>query len=155
MSWKIFETNDPELAHLCSQKLNRQIAYLATIKKNGAPRLHPITPFIGYGMLFMFTEPSSPKIMDLRRDGRYTIHCSVSGDGPLVEVQVCGKAKEIVDPDTRQLAESIANSPVVIDSYVLFEFVVNSVLAIEYDDNRKPIVRRWDGEKQAVASQEC
>jgi hypothetical protein len=33
MRWKTFEASAPELAGQCSQKLNRQISYLATIKK--------------------------------------------------------------------------------------------------------------------------
>jgi hypothetical protein len=127
MSWKTFERSTPELAGLCSQRLNRQISYLATIKKDGAPRLQPITPFIGHGMLFMFTEPSPPKIKDLQQDSRYALHCSVNGDRPLVEVQVCGKGNEIIDPGARQFTEHIANSPVVIASYVLFDFYVSHV----------------------------
>ena len=61
------------MAALGFERLNRKVAYLATIKKDGSPRLHPVTPFIGNGMLFVFTEPSSPKIGDLRRDGRYAL----------------------------------------------------------------------------------
>jgi hypothetical protein len=76
----------------------------------------------------------------------------VSEDSPLVEVQVSGKAKEIVDPGAHQLAERIANSPVVIASYVLFEFQVSHVLVVEYDHNQRPIVRRWKGE--SISNQE-
>ena len=92
MSWKAFEIASPELASLGFEKLNRKIAYLAMIKKDGSPRLHPITPFIGNGMLFMFTEPSSPKIQVLRQDGRYALHCSVSREGPFIEFLVSGNA---------------------------------------------------------------
>jgi hypothetical protein len=146
MSRKTFEGSVPELAGLCSQRLNGQISYLATIKQNGSPRLHPITPFIGNGMLFMFTEPSSPKIRDLQQDSRYAIHHSSIGDRPLVEVQVCGKAKAIVDPGTRQLSEHVANSSVVTASYALFEFQVSNFLVVEYDQEQKPIVCRWKSE---------
>lgn len=144
MSWSIFEENSPELARLAYEKLNRKIAYLATLKKDGAPRLHPVTPFIGSGMLFIFTEPSSPKIRDLRRDGRYAMHCTVDRQGPLVEILVSGEAVVISDPFVRERAESIAASPVVIDSYVLFEFQVKSVLVVAYDEERKPVVHRWN-----------
>ena len=124
MSWKVFEEHSPELARLGYEKLNRKIAYLATLKKDGAPRLHPVRPFIGNGMLFIFTEPSSPKIQDLSRDGRYAMHCTVGGEGPLIEILVSGEAVVISNPRVREQAESIAASPVVIDSYVLFEFQI-------------------------------
>jgi hypothetical protein len=89
MSWKDFEEQTPPIASRGYDMLNRRIAYLATLKKDGSPRLHPETPFIGNGMLLMFTEPSSPKIRDLR----YTLHCSVNrkeGE-PLVEFLVEGR----------------------------------------------------------------
>jgi len=147
MSWKEFEEESPELASLGFEKLNRKIVYLAMIKIDGSPRLHPITPFIENGMLFMFTEPSSPKIRDLRRDGRYALHCSVSREGPLIEFLVSGNAEEISDLIVRAQAERIAAAPVVNDSYVLFEFQVKRVLVVEYDEERKKVVRRWSREK--------
>jgi hypothetical protein len=55
MSWKIFEKDTPELARLAFERLNRKIAYLATLMKDGSPHLHPVTPFIGNGMLFIFS----------------------------------------------------------------------------------------------------
>ena len=147
MSWKVFEEDSPELGRLGYEKLNRKITYLATLKKDGSPRLHPVTPFIGNGMLFIFTEPSSPKIQDLRRDGRYAMHCAVGGEGPLIEILVSGEAVVISNPSVREQAESIAASPVVIDRYVLFEFQVKRVLVVEYDEERKPVIRRWSREK--------
>ena len=143
MSWKEFEEDSPELASLGFEKLNRKISCLAMNKKDGSPRLHPVTPFIGSGMLFIFTELSSPKIRDLRRDGRYALHCSVSRDAPLVEFLVSGRAEHISDPVVRARAESIAASPVVVDSYALFEFQVKRVLLVEYDEERKKVVRHW------------
>ena len=147
MSWKEFEEESPELASLGFEKLNRKIAFLAMIKKDGSPRLHPVTPFIENGMLFMFTEPSSPKIRDLRRDGRYAMHCSVSREGPLIEFLVSGNAEEISDSIVREQAENIAAVPVVDDSYALFEFQVKRVLVVEYDEERKKVVRLWRREK--------
>jgi len=147
MSWKEFEEESPELASLGFEKLNRKIVFLAMIKMDGSPRLHPVTPFIENGMLFMFTEPSSPKIRDLRRDGRYAMHCSVSREGPLIEFLVSGNAEEISDSIVREQAENIAAVPVVDDSYALFEFQVKRVLVVEYDEERKKVVRLWRREK--------
>ena len=147
MSWKEFEEESPELASLGFEKLNRKIVFLAMIKMDGSPRLHPVTPFIENGMLFMFTEPSSPKIRDLRRDGRYAMHCSVSREGPLIEFLVSGNAEEISDSIVREQAENIAAVPVVDDGYALFEFQVKRVLVVEYVEERKKVVRLWRREK--------
>jgi hypothetical protein len=40
-----------------------------------------VTPILGENRLFIFMEPTSPKGHDLRRDGRYTLHCSVADSG--------------------------------------------------------------------------
>jgi hypothetical protein len=147
MSWKAFEEDAPELARLSYEKLNRKIAYLATLKQDGAPRLHPVTPFIGNGLLFIFTEPSSPKIRDLQRDGRYVLHCAVDREGPLLEVQISGEARVVTDRQTRQSAERLAASAVVIDRYYLFEFLVERVLVVQYDKAGIRTVHHWPREK--------
>ena len=146
MSWKVFAEEASELAALGLEKLNRKICYLALLNETGAPRIHPITPFIGGGILFMFTEPTSPKIRDLQRDGRYAIHCAVGRDGPLIEYLVTGEAELITDPAQRAQAAQIASSPVVTDTYALFEFHVADVLAVTYDEEKKKIVHRWRGD---------
>ncbi len=145
MSWEGFEERSPELARIGCERLNRKIAYLATIKKDGSPRLHPVTAFIGSGMLFIFTEPSSPKIGDLQNDGRYTLHSSVERDPDeaLIEFLVSGHAETITDHDIRHKAVVIADSPVVTEGYYLFEFHIDYALLVEYDADWQPVVQRW------------
>lgn len=143
MSWKLFEDASPALASLVFERLNRKIAYLATLRRDGSPRLHPVTPFIGSGMLFIFTEPSSPKIRDLRRDSRYALHCSVGGDGPLIEVLVSGNVEVVSDPAVRAQALDIAHSPVPAEDYVLFDFQIAHVLVVSYDEHKNRTVQRW------------
>jgi len=148
MSWKEFEEHAPRLASLGFKKLDRKVAYLATLKKDGSPRLHPVTPFIRNGMLFIFTEPSSPKISDLRRDDRYALHCSVDREKgePLIEFLVAGTAKIINDDSVRAEAMNIAASPVLTNDYALFEFQIDNVLVVEYDNDGNRSVQRWKRE---------
>ena len=143
MSWKEFAHQAPELASLGFERFNRRIVYLATIKKDGSPRLHPVTPSIGEGRLFMFTEPSSPKIRDLRRDPRYAMHCAVGGGAPLFEYLISGSAELITDPELREKMAAIMNAPVVDESYALFEFQVERVLVVDYDQDKNRLISRW------------
>ena len=109
MSWKYLEEQQPELAAFGVERLNGRVAYLATVRKDGSPRLHPMTPIIGQGHLFVFMEPTSPKGHDLQRDGRYAIHCSVSDtSGTSGEFVVTGRAHLVDDPEKRPLAVSLA-----------------------------------------------
>src|SRR5689334_10768053 len=98
MSWKTLEEQEPELAAFGRERLNGKVSYLATIRKDGAPRVHPMTPIIGQGHFFVFMEPTSPKGHDIRRDGRYAIHCAVSDNsGDSGEFFLTGSARLVED----------------------------------------------------------
>jgi hypothetical protein len=60
VTWKTLEEQQPELAAFGAERLNGRVAYLATVRKDGSPRVHPMTPIIGQGHFFVFMEPTSP-----------------------------------------------------------------------------------------------
>ena len=49
------------------------LGYLATVRSDGGPRVHPMCPVIADDGLFAFIVPG-PKQRDLHRDGRYALH---------------------------------------------------------------------------------
>ena len=76
VTWGEFESARPELAAGGRQLLYRVgvgLAYLATVRPTGGPRLHPMCPLLDQGGLYAFIVPS-PKQRDLLRDGRYAMH---------------------------------------------------------------------------------
>src|SRR5512138_646445 len=107
-SWKEFAQQAPELAAFGKARFQSGVAYLGTIRSDGGPRVHPVTPIIGE-QLFLFMEPTSPKGKDLQRDARYTLHASVedsSGGGG--EFYIRGRAKLIDNPLLREQAVQAA-----------------------------------------------
>lgn len=62
MSWRVFADAAPELAAFGAERLHDQVAYLATLKPGGSPRLHPVRPVVTDGHLFVFVETTSPKV---------------------------------------------------------------------------------------------
>jgi hypothetical protein len=142
MSWKTLEEKQPELAAFGAERLDGKVAYLATLRKDGSPRVHPMTPIIGQGHFFVFMEPTSPKGHDLRRDGRYAIHCTVSDNsGDSGEFIVSGRARLIDDPELRILAVQLASySPA--DRYILFEFDIESAASTVYQEGQA-VRRHW------------
>jgi hypothetical protein len=76
-TWHEFEQSSPEIA-AAGRKLLYQfgpgLGFLATVRKDGGPRVHPICPFIFEGALYAFILNKSPKHSDLVRDGRYALH---------------------------------------------------------------------------------
>jgi pyridoxamine 5'-phosphate oxidase-like protein len=145
VSWREFEFAEPELALFGSARLTKRIAYLATSRANGAPRVHPVSPFLSPDGLFVYMEPTSPKGSDLRRDGRYAMHCAVEDSaGGGGEFCVRGTATLVGDPETRKkafdAARAIGYKPD--DRYVVFELRVEEALATIYEDGL-PVRRRW------------
>jgi hypothetical protein len=132
MSWKSLEDAQPDLAAFGVARLNGQVAYLATVRADGSPRVHPITPIIGQGRLFVFMEPTSPKGHDLQRDGRYALHCAVSdSSGESGEFSISGRARFIDDPATRGLAVELSSyTPA--ERYILFELDAERAASTTY-----------------------
>jgi hypothetical protein len=140
-SWAEFAQQAPEFAEFGKARFQSGVAYLSTLRPDGSPRVHPITPIIGE-QLFVFMESSSPKGKDLQRDGRYTLHCSVENmDGGEGEFYVTGQAKLTADPALREQAMRAASySPQ--DIYILFVFSIESAFMNCYVKG-KPNYRRW------------
>lgn len=143
MSWNKLEIADLELAAFGAERLvSSGVAYLATVRSDGAPRVYPVTPIIGEGRLFLFMEPTSPKGHDLQRDGRYAMHCSVEnssgGDG---EFFIAGRALLVEDVALRQIATN-ASRFIPADRYILFELRLEHASATIYDGG-SPVRRRW------------
>jgi hypothetical protein len=76
ISWSDFKARQPELARQGSDLLYHfgvGLAFLATVRADGGPRLHPMCPLLTETGLYAFIVPS-PKQRDLHRDGRYAMH---------------------------------------------------------------------------------
>lgn len=145
-SWKEFEEAAPDFASFGVARFRSRIAYLATVRKDGSPRLHPVTPIIAEGHLLVFMEPTSPKGHDLRRDARYALHSSVSDQtGQSGEFSIGGQSALINDQSIRDAAIKVAGytpSDPTYARYILFEFNIDYALTTVYKDN-EPIRRRW------------
>lgn len=102
-SWRQFSREQPELAKQGAELLYRfgvGLAYLATVRGDGAPRVHPVCPVLAYDGLYTFVIPS-PKQQDLHRDGRYALHSF-----PMEENEdafyLTGSARHVSDPEVRK-----------------------------------------------------
>jgi hypothetical protein len=143
MSWGEFATAAPELATFGAGRLSSGVAYLATVREDGSPRVHPVTPIVGEGRLMLYMEPTSPKGKDLQRDGRYQLHCAVENSGGGEgEFYITGRAR-VVSPDEKEmweLAQRVGYTPK--PQYVLFEFSVESAFSTVYAES-EVVRRRW------------
>lgn len=74
-TWGEFAAARPEMAAGLTSALDpAPIAFIATTRRDGAPRVHPFCPIFAAGQMFIAVNPTSPKRWDLRNDGRYAMH---------------------------------------------------------------------------------
>lgn len=144
--WADFEAAAPELAAFGAARLMIPPAYLATVRSGGAPRVHPVTPIIGGGRLFVFMEPTSPKVRDLRDRRYYALHNSVPDThGSGGEFYVRGEGAAADDAESRALATA-SSSYTPADRYVLFELSVSEARGNGYGDVVLPERAHWVAE---------
>jgi hypothetical protein len=145
-TWNAFIAAAPELAAAAESRwpgivaLDRgelgpqpvfQVAYLATIRPDGRPRLHPFCPVLADGRLFAAIPPKSPKGHDLRRDPRCAIHALPGPEDD--ELLVLALATETVDDATRagvvRVVERSAVTGMIatVSDHPLFEFDIEQV----------------------------
>jgi hypothetical protein len=74
VSWTEFAEAEPEMAARGLEHLKIPIAYFATVRKDGSPRLHPLSPLFADGRLFVAITASAPRRHDLMRNPNYSLH---------------------------------------------------------------------------------
>lgn len=127
------------------------IAYLATVRPDGSPRLHPFCPIITGGRLFVAVPRSSPKGGDLRRDSRCAIHAQPGPEDD--ELCIRATAIEVSDVATRAMIQEVVGLSGVggmIESVAtdcLFEFELEQVDVARWLDVGQPgtsaVRHRW------------
>lgn len=145
-TWKEFAQQDPEIAEFGKSRFASGVAYLGTIRPEGGPRVHPVTPIIG-DQLFLFMEPTSPKGKDLQQDDRYVLHCAVENSGGGAgEFYVRGHAVQSDDSDLRAHAVRAASYEVD-DRYILFVLSVEFAFMNTYSESGSH-PRRWKAQRE-------
>ena len=149
-TWAEFAEAAPEMAALGSQLLSNetnQIAYLATVRKDGAPRVHPVCPVLTGDHIYLAIGLQSPKLDDLRRDGRYMLHAMPGKDD--AEFNIRGRATEANDAGTHAKVEQAASAVGlnVKPHEVLFRLDIEQAATTYWENvgqpDTRPIRRRW------------
>ena len=104
VTWKGFAAAEPDLAAAGRSLLFQfkvGLAFLATVRRDGAPRLHPVCPVLSNDRLFVLITPASPKRHDLLRDGRYALQSFPQPKAGSDEFFIAGKAMLVNDSAAR------------------------------------------------------
>jgi hypothetical protein len=134
LSWGRFRRSAPDLAAAGRAMLYRSgvgLAYLGTVRADGGPRVHPVSPLLVEDGLFALLMVS-PKLEDLLRDDRFALHTF-----PLLDAEeafyLTGRARFPRDEALRRsvsaafLAErSMSGPPPGFGQHVLVELVLGT-----------------------------
>jgi len=149
VTWKEFAAAEPDLAEVgCSLLFQFKVglAFLATVRRDGAPRLHPVCPVLSGDRLFVLITSTSPKLRDLLRDGRYAVQTFPQPKAGSDEFSVAGKAVLVEDPavranilrDVRHMADA---------SEIAFELLIDRVMHTRWEHVLTPqmrsVHRKW------------
>ena len=106
-SWGEFVRDYGDLAHVVRRCFAiRKHATVATLRRDGAPRISGIEVEFTDGAVVLAMMPGSRKALDLRRDPRFALH-SPTHDAPeddpsswLGEAKLAGRAIDVADTDS-------------------------------------------------------
>jgi hypothetical protein len=155
--WSEVELAQPRLAGLARQRLIAAgVVLVATIRRDGTPRLSPVEPFLLDGELWLSMMWQSAKARDLMRDSRILVHSVIaSRDGAEGEVKVRGIARAEHDfavqrRYARAVAASLGWDPQPGRSH-LFAVDISHIAVISYDtDSGDQHVTMWPPGREFV-----
>ncbi len=145
-SWADLETADPTTAASGRALIERTgigEGFLATVRGNAAPRIHPVNVRIVGGRLLTFVIVGSAKAGDLAGDGRYALHAHQDPAVPH-EFLVRGRAVEVTDAAARAAAAAEWSFEVD-DGYILYELTIDHAVFGERAtaDDWPPVYTSW------------
>ena len=141
VTWAEFERAEPALAAFGRERLDGRVCFHATLRTDGWPRVHPVEPWIAVGLLLVRFRARSPKVSEVRRDGRYALHSPMDNpDGIGGEFLVRGWMEQIGETHPA-VQRFVHDAPYPLAFYAMS---VEEAVGTTYEgDDRDPAYRRW------------
>ncbi|WP_338676100.1 pyridoxamine 5'-phosphate oxidase family protein [Streptomyces sp. SCSIO 30461] len=113
-SWTDFQAAEPDFAAAVQQRFEKHTHHiLATLRKDGSPRVSGLEVNFRFGELWLGMMPNSRKALDLLCDPRLAIHANPGADASMEDgdVKITGRAVEVADPATKDRFQSDDGEP--------------------------------------------
>jgi hypothetical protein len=130
VTWSEFEKANPALAEAGSKQIFQYgvgLAFLATVRSDGSPRLHPLCPVLSDSHLYILVVPHSPKRWDLQRDGRYSLQAFPQARPDSDEFYLNGTAQLLTDPAKKSAVLADAKHVASPDE-IIFELLIERAM---------------------------
>jgi hypothetical protein len=140
MRWSELERAQPGLAGLGRERLLAPgVLLVATIRRDGTPRLSPVEPFVMDGELWLSMLWQSMKATDLLRDPRVLVHSVITNrDGGEGEFKIRGTVHAEDDLEVRRRYSDAVTAELgwtpTPGRFHLFAVSIDDVTFIRYDN---------------------
>ena len=141
-TWAEFANAEPALAAFARERMEGRILYQATLRLDGGPRVHPVSPWLGAGLLCVSFRDTSPKMGEVARDASYALHTAQSWEdhaGQHGEFMVRGRLEQISASHPAVTARP-GQTPY---GLVHYASSIEEAVATEYSADEMPVYRRW------------
>ena len=141
-TWAEFADADPDLAAFAWERMHGRIVYQATLRLDGGPRVHPVSPWLGAGLLCVSFRDTSPKMREVAHDARYALHTAQPWDdhaGDFGEFMVRGWLEQL-SPTHEAVVARPGRPPY---GLVHYACSIEETVGTGYTDDEMPVYRRW------------
>ncbi|MGW3622360.1 pyridoxamine 5'-phosphate oxidase family protein [Streptomyces sp. NPDC000880] len=141
-TWADFQAAEPAFAESVQKRFQQYKHHvLATLRKDGSPRVTGLEVDFRFGELWLGMMPYSRKAQDLQRDPRFAIHTNPGSDDSMDggDVRIGGRAVEVTDPEVIGRFTVEVKPP---EPFHLFRVELGEVVQT-YVDGEELVVRAW------------
>ncbi|MFG3141181.1 pyridoxamine 5'-phosphate oxidase family protein [Streptomyces sp. NPDC048211] len=142
-SWADFRSAEPDFADSVRQRFELYRHHvLATLRKDGSPRVTGIEVDFWHGEPFLGMMPNSRKALDLRRDPRFAVHANPGPDAGMSDgdVRISGRAVEVTDPEVLARFISERKPP---EPFHLFRVEPAEVVRVGIEGGDTMVIQSW------------
>ncbi|MFI1399182.1 pyridoxamine 5'-phosphate oxidase family protein [Streptomyces sp. NPDC020681] len=141
-SWADFLAAEPVFAETVQKRFQLYKHHvLATVRKDGSPRVTGLEVDFRFGELWLGMMPNSRKAQDLHRDPRFAVQANPGPDDSMGggDVRIGGRAVEETDPEVMARFTEEAKPP---EPFHLFRVELGEVVQT-YVEDEELVVRTW------------
>jgi hypothetical protein len=143
VNWAAFAEAEPDLARVAEERFGAFTHHvLATLRKDGSPRTSGLEVRFLEGELWLGMMPGSLKVLDLRRDPRFSLQAN-PGEGTGMgggDVRISGRAVEVGDGEARAGYVKEVEPP---QPFHLFRTELTEVVRTYVEDDTYLVTQFW------------
>ncbi|MFD3655885.1 pyridoxamine 5'-phosphate oxidase family protein [Streptomyces sp. 24-1644] len=142
-SWADFRTAEPAFAETVQKRFQLYKHHvLATIRKDGSPRVTGLEVDFRFDELLLGMMPNSRKALDLRRDPRFAVQANPGAGAEMADgdVRISGRAVEVTDPQVLARFIEDAKPP---EPFHLFRTDLTEVVHTGLEGGDTLVVQVW------------